>query len=277
MKNKKPLVSILVATYNRSQFLNKAINSVFKQNLKNWEIIVCDDASTDNTKKIVKNLQKEVPQIKYIRNKKNLGIAKNSNNGLKMVKGKYIAILDDDDRWLDKNKIKKHIKFLENNSEYVGCGGGIIVVDKKNKELYRYLKPETDKEIRKYMLFSNPMANTTTVFRKDSAEKVGLYDKSLHYSADRDFWMKMGRIGKLDNFPEYFAYYLMSGRNTSIKKIKPHLKNSLVITKRYKKDYPNYRKAIIFNYLQCYYSFVPSIVRKIIHKTLAQLKRKLFK
>jgi glycosyltransferase involved in cell wall biosynthesis len=277
MKNKKPLVSILIATYNRAQLLNKAIKSVLEQSLKNWEIIICDDASTDNTETIVKKWKEKIANIKYLKNRINLGVSKSSNRGLKTARGKYIAILDDDDCWLDKNKLKKQINFLKNNPEYIGCGGGVIVVDKNNKELYRYLKPETDKEIRKYILFSNPMANTTTVFRKNSAEKIGLYDENLRYSADRDFWMKMGKIGKLYNFSEYFAYYLMSGENTSIVKIKPHLKNSLFITKRYKGDYPSYRKAIIFNYFQYCYSFVPSIVRKLIHKILAQLKRKLFK
>lgn len=276
MKN-EPLVSVLIATYNRSHLIDQAIKSVLMQSYKNWEIIVADDASNDETQKVVAIWQKKFPRIKYARSKRNQGIAKNSNMGLKLAQGKYIAILDDDDQWADKNKLKIQVEFLEKNPQYVGCGGGIIVIDHRHKELYRYLKPETDEKIRKYMLFSNPMANTTTIFRQESGKKIGFYDVSLRYSADRDFWLKLGKIGKLYNFPRYFAYYLMSGNNTSIKKIRPHLKNSLMITKRYKDDYPNYQKAIIINYFQYYYSFMPCFLRKPLHAFLVKVKRKLFK
>jgi glycosyltransferase involved in cell wall biosynthesis len=274
---KEPLVSILVATYNRAHLIGCAIESALKQKYSNWEIIVCDDASTDNTEKVIEKWQKKDKRIKYIKSKKNQGIANNSNMGLYLAKGKYIAILDDDDRWIDENKLNRQVDFLEKNPDYVGCGGGVIVVNGSDKELYRYLKPETDQEIRKVALFSNPMANTTTLFRLTAAKKVGYYNKTMSYSADKDFWLKMGLIGKLYNFPEFFAKYLMTGENTSIKKIRPHFKSSLLITKRYKNKYPNYLPALIFNYFQYFYSFIPSVIRRRIHKTLARGKRLLFK
>ena len=173
--------------------------------------------------------QRKEPRIVYTRSDANHGISRNYNRGLRLTRGEYIAMIDDDDPWTGKDKLKKQIEFLDSHREYVGCGGGVIVIDGAGKELYRYLKPKTDEEIRKYMLFSNPMANSTTMFRRAMGENVGWYDETIRYSGDRDFWMKMGLRGKLYNFPEYFSFYTMNGQNTSIAKMRPHLKTSLMV------------------------------------------------
>ncbi len=281
-----PKVSVLLATYNRARLIKSAVESVQNQSFNDWEIIIADDGSADNTRQIVTKLREKESRIIYTRSEVNQGISKNYNRGLRLAEGEYIAMLDDDDPWCDPKKLEKQIAFLENNPEYVGCGGGVIVVgeggnpaDAKvmaGREIYRYLKPRTDEDIREKMLFGNPMANSTTMFRRSAGEKVGWYDETTRYSGDRDFWLKMGLIGKLCNLPEYFSYYLMSNDNTSIKKIKPHLKASLMIMKRYKGKYPHYYAALVFNYLQYFYAFVPEGIRKSVHPVLARAKRKLF-
>lgn len=272
-----PKVSILIVTYNRAKFISKAIESILNQSFQDWEIIVADDASTDNTIEVIREWQAKEPKIKYIRSDVNIGIARNSNNGLKIAQGDYIAILDDDDWWYNSDKLKKQVEFLDKNSNYVAVGGGVVVVDENNKEITRYLKPETDEQIRTKLLFDNTMANSTTLFRFAVAKQVGLYDDTLRYSADRDFWLKIGLLGKLYNFPEYFAYYLMSGQNTSIVKMKEHLQSSLMVMRRYKNNYPNYWLALIVNRLQHLYAFMPSFVKKFLHLTLFKIKRMIFK
>lgn len=268
-----PKVTILMATYNRAGLIGKTIQSLLDQTFKDWELVVPDDGSKDNTPEVMKEWQKKLPLITYIRNEVNLGISKNYNSGFEVAKGEYIAMIDDDDPWCDPKKLEKQVKFLDENKDYVGCGGGMIIVDLSHKELYRYFKPETDAQIRAKMLFSNPMANSTTIFRRSAGEKVNWYDASIRYSGDRDFWLKLGTIGKLYNFPEYFSYYTMSGSNTSIIKMRPHLKTSLEVMKRYKKNYPNYFPALIFNWIQYLYSFLPNFIKKPVHYSLARLKR----
>ncbi|MBI4087749.1 MAG: glycosyltransferase family 2 protein [Candidatus Liptonbacteria bacterium] len=268
-----PQVSILLATWNRAKKLGPAIESVRMQSFGDWELIIADDGSTDETPIVVREWQKREPRIVYVRSETNDGISKNYNKGLNVAKGEYVAMIDDDDAWIGKDKLKRQIDFLEKNPEYVGCGGGVVVVNEAGKELYRYLKPETDKEIRERMLFGNPIANSTTVFRRAVGEQVGRYDETTRYSGDRDFWLKMGLVGKLYNFPEYFSYYTMSNVNTSIAKIKPHLKASLVVMKRYRKSYPHYLPALALNELQYCYAFLPGWIKKAIHFPLARLKR----
>ena len=147
------------------------------------------------------------------------------------------------------------------------------MVNPEGDELYRYLKPETDEQIRKMMLFSNPMANSTTLFRRSSGEQVGWYDSSLRYAGDRDFWMKMSLKGKLHNFPEYLGFYTKGTHNTSILHIKPHLKTSLMLTSRYRRDFPNYVPALALNYASYWYAFLPQRVQQSTHTSVVRVKR----
>ena len=270
-------VSIVMATFNRASLIGRAIESVREQSFKDWELIIADDGSTDDTPHVVAEWKNKESRIVYARSETNEGISKNYNHAFRIVRGEYVAMIDDDDPWRDADKLKKQIEFLEKNGEYVGCGGGGVVVDPAGKKLYRYLKPETDGEIRKYMLFSNPMANSTTMFRKSAGEKAGWYDETTRYSGDRDFWLKIGLAGKLYNFPEYFSYYTMGTQNTSIAKIRPHLKASLAVMRRYRNAYPRYYPALALNLIQYAYSFLPEFIRRAAHQSLARLKRRVVK
>jgi len=272
-----PKVSIIMGTYNRAALLPRAFQSVAEQSFSDWEFIITDDGSTDDTPSVVHKLQNKDSRIVYLRNEENLGISKNYNIALRHTRGIYIAMIDDDDAWIGNDKLEKQMHFLEKNQEYVGCGGGVVVVDLGGKELYRYLKPETDSKIRDYALYSNPMANSTTLFRRKIGEKVGWYDETQRYSGDRDFWLKMGCEGKLYNFPNYFSYYTMNGQNTSIIKLRPHLKASFIIMRRYRNKYPHYYTAFLFNFLQYCYSFLPKLVVKKIHTFFSRIKRVLVK
>lgn len=85
------------------------------------------------------------------------------------------------------------------------------MINQEGNTTAKILKPENDADIRKVMLFANPMANSSTIFRRSVAEKLGLYDETMLQFADWDFWLKMGLEGKIYNFPEYFLSYRMWG------------------------------------------------------------------
>ncbi|MBI2633872.1 MAG: glycosyltransferase family 2 protein [Parcubacteria group bacterium] len=272
---KEPLVSVVMPTYNRARFLDRAVKSVRTQSFPDWELIIGDDASKDDTPTIARNLAEKDPRIVYIRYETNAGVTRNYNRVMQAARGKYIAIIDDDDPWVGTERLKKQVEFLETHPDYVGVGGGMIVVDQEGKELFRYLKPERDKEIHRSMLFSNPMANSTTVFRKQEGGKVGFYDPDVPRGADRDFWLKMGRLGKLYNFPDYFAYYTIA-QNSLFKNQRQLFSSNLHFLKKYKSDYPFYLPALIFTYGLYTYSFLPERVREILNMPLFYLKRKVF-
>ena len=110
------LVSIIMPSYNTAKYITNSIESVLNQTYKNWELIIIDDCSTDNTDEIIKNYNSE-DRIKYIKNEKNSGAAVSRNRGLREAKGKWIAFLDSDDLWCP-TKLEKQILFMKENNYY---------------------------------------------------------------------------------------------------------------------------------------------------------------
>ena len=122
--NKKPTVSVIIPTYNRAHLVGRAIQSVLEQTYKDFELIVIDDGSNDNTEYIIKEFQKKDKRIKYIAYKKNKGGSAARNAGIKSSKGEYIAFLDSDDEWLSE-KLEKQIRLFSSMPAKVGviyCG-----------------------------------------------------------------------------------------------------------------------------------------------------------
>ena len=234
----KKLVSIILPTYNRSQYICRAIESVLNQTYDNLELIIIDDGSKDNTLEIISKYQN--PKIKVIRNKENLGFVKSLNKAIKLAQGKYIARIDDDDYWSDSKKLKKQIEFLENNPEYVLVGSGMIKIDKNGKEIKKYLFLEKDQELRKKMLLTDYFVHPGVVFRKEDWERVGGYNEEFYFSQDWDLWARLGKIGKIYNFPEYFVSVMESDDNRTSNKMGYHLLLNQKIRKKYKKDYPHF-------------------------------------
>ena len=132
MKNNSPKVSIILPTYNRAHIIEKAIQSVLNQTYQDFEIIIIDDGSKDDTKKIIRGFQEKDNRIKYIRFEENKGAAAARNAGIKMSKGEYITFQDSDDEWLPE-KLEKQMKIIETSSEniVVYCGFWRIDGDEK--------------------------------------------------------------------------------------------------------------------------------------------------
>ncbi|MFA5023121.1 MAG: glycosyltransferase family 2 protein, partial [Candidatus Paceibacterota bacterium] len=132
----RPKVSINIATYNRGHFLPMAIESILKQSFTNWEIIIVDDGSTDNTAQVIEKYLID-PRIHYFKNDQNLGICATRNRALQESAGEYLAVLDSHDFWADSDKLKKQVEFLDQEAGQVAIGTGVIVSNKDGQELRR--------------------------------------------------------------------------------------------------------------------------------------------
>jgi glycosyltransferase involved in cell wall biosynthesis len=171
------IVSIVMPTFNRATTIGMAIESVLKQTYSNWELIIIDNESTDNTSVIIKKYAENDSRIKYhfVHKSKIPGITEYLNYGIQLSLGKYIARLDDDDEWCDPKKLDKQVKFLEQDSNFVLVGGGAIMVDGNRQPMYKFFKRENDAEIRNHALYANPFWHNTVMFRKDKAIEIGGY------------------------------------------------------------------------------------------------------
>lgn len=250
-----PVVSVIIATFNRDKYIRRAIESVLEQTCKNVEIIVVDDGSEDRTKEVIKPYLKN-KNFYYIQ-QKNKGASAARNKGIELSKAEYIAILDSDDSWHDIKKLQKQIDFLENNPGYVLTGGGVIIVDSENREISKYLFLESDEDIRGRLLIDNTFVHSSVLYRKKSWRDAGGYDENLKFSEDKDLWLKLGKIGKLYNFPAYFTRYLRGGESHLSNHIRRNLKATLKMKVKYRKNYHGFTKAVFVSFASFLYSFLP--------------------
>jgi len=266
-----PKVSIILPTFNGSKWIKRSIFSVLAQSFLGFELIIINDGSTDDTEKIVESFVKNELRIKYIKNESNLGIQKTLNRGINEAKGEYIARIDDDDKWIDKDKLKKQVEFLENNKEYVLVGTGVIVVNENEKELFRYLMPQKDQNIRNKILWKNCFAHSSIMFRKDTALKLGGYSEedNVKHVEDYDLWLKLGTIGKFANIGEYSIVFTdRLGSITSDNRI-IQAKRTISEIKKFKNKYPKFIKGYLFNIIKLFFFLIQKIIpfnNKITHK-----------
>jgi glycosyltransferase involved in cell wall biosynthesis len=236
----------MLITHDRPAFIPEAIDSVLSQSFTDWELVVVDNGSTDQkVGEILRNYEIKDTRVKFYPQSLSVDIPTVRNTALDFCSGEYLAIIDSDDIWHDQDKLTKQVKFLDKNHDYVLVGSGVIVIGEKGQEKKRYLNPETDKEIRKIILFRNPVAHSSVVFRMIAVKEIDGYNPDLKIGEDYDLSLRLGQEKKMYNFPEYFIKYRVHSNGVCSQNMVLALKNNLKIIKKYKSFYPNYITAMM--------------------------------
>lgn len=267
-----PLVSVIIPTYNRGKYIKRALDSVLSQSYQNFEIIIVDDGSTDDTKNVVMPYLTD-RRVSYTY-QENQRVSKARNNGIKKSKGGHIALLDSDDYWLDNKKLEKQVDFFEKNKNCVLVSGGIIRITELGKEISRVLNPETDEQIRQSMLFSCLFVPSGAMFKKSDFEKVGRFNESSDLSEDWQLFLELGKLGKLYNFQDYFVGYLQGSQNRSNFNRRKNFLYNLKLIKKYGSSYPGYKKAHVIHLGYYLYSLVP--LNRQLLSIFSKIKRLIF-
>lgn len=260
---KQPKVSVILPTHNGAKLITKSIGGVLKQSFEDLELIVIDDGSTDYTPDIVKEFAQKDKRVVFVSSKENLGIQKTLNKGLEIAKGEYIARIDDDDEWVERDKLSRQVKFLDENPEYVLIGTGVIMVDEERNELFRFLQPVKDKSIRDRMLFKSCFMHSSVLFRKDSIMQLGGYSEKEKHRHIEDYylWLQLGKIGKLANLPSYGIKFMLRRGAISAKYKPEQFKKNIKLVRDFKKYYPHSTRALMFGYIRvlayAFYKFLP--------------------
>jgi glycosyltransferase involved in cell wall biosynthesis len=239
-----PKVSILIATYNRADFLALAIESVRKQNYTNWELLILDDASEDATAQIIASYQKADNRIHHLRQEKNVGIVKNRNSGLAAAVGKYIAILDSDDIWTAPDKLKQQVDFLDNHPHHVAIGTYITLIDQAGKKIGQDTYELNDAGIREHLLVRNQFAHSSVMLRATTVHDIGGYDEKLELAEDYDLYLRLGQKGELANLPLFSTSYRVHATGISKKRQLDMARTLFNLVRQNKDQYPNYYRAI---------------------------------
>jgi glycosyltransferase involved in cell wall biosynthesis len=203
-----PRVSIILPTYRRPSFLRLAISSVLNQTFEDFELIVFDDASGDNTVEIIGSFDDR--RIRYVCLKSNRGEAGARNAGLRNVdpRAEFVAFLDDDDEWLPE-KLKKQVEFMESAPSGIGCVyTGFYIVDSYTKRVIGKRLPSKRGDLYNDLLVKNEVGTPSTVLlRRECINRVGVFDESISYGVDHDLWIRISRYFKFDFIEEALVRY----------------------------------------------------------------------
>lgn len=183
------LVSVIMPTYNCGRFIAQSIQSVIMQTVTDWELLVVDDGSTDNTYEVLKPFLEKYPNIVYIRLEGNQGPAAARTEAIRQAKGTYIAFLDSDDVWFA-DKLKKQIAFMEENGAVFSCTA-YAQMDEEGNSLHRICMPPKKTSYKKMLRLSNPIGNLTVMYNQ---EKLGKFEvPKIRKRNDFALWLKILR------------------------------------------------------------------------------------
>ena len=243
--------TICVATpvFNTEKYIADAIESILSQTYQDFEFIIIDDCSTDNTYNIVQHYANKDHRISLLKNDVNLGIAGNRNKILSLVKSKYLAWQDADDISLPK-RLQHQYEFLECHPN-VGILGGYLQIFDQNGDLGLRKYPADDAYLRKIIFRYSPVAQPGAMVRVSALKEMGNYDLDYPPAEDLDMSFRLGARYKFANLQETVIRYRENNSSATYTKLKTMEINTIKIRKKYAKGF-GYHMSIfdkIYNFL----------------------------
>jgi teichuronic acid biosynthesis glycosyltransferase TuaG len=216
MNTNKDLVSIVVPVYNAGRFLDETIKTVLSQTYVNWELILVNDKSTDNSREIALKYQEKDNRIKLLDNKKNSGAAITRNRGIDEANGRYIAFLDADDLW-DKHKLQKQVSFMRKH-DYAFSFTGYEFADKNGKPNGKEVKVPAKLNY-KLALRNTIIWTTTVMFDMSILTKDEIYMPNIKSEDTACWWKVLKKVDFAYGIPQILAYYRRSSDTLSANKV----------------------------------------------------------
>ena len=181
-----PTVSVIVPTYNRADWLGNTLRSVLRQTFIDFELIVVDDGSTDDTESVVQSF----PRVQYVRLQENLGVSGARNTGLSRAVGRYICFLDSDDLWCER-KLEVQVGWMESNADYPVCYTDEIWIRRgvRVNPMNKHRKYSGD--IFRHCLPLCIVSPSSAMLRASLFDEVGAFDESLPACEDYDLWLRI--------------------------------------------------------------------------------------
>lgn len=227
-----PEVSVIITTFNRSNYLEEALRSVLNQTYSDFEIIIVDDGSTDNTREVVRRFNDS--RIKYIF-QENKGVGAARNTGVRASKGRFIAFLDADDLWLPE-KLELQVQSLKTNIR-----AAIVYTD---MYFFGAIEPQTPETFFKSMKWPPPRGKvldkmairsfglpSTLLVKSEVFDKIGLFDEKLPYCDDYDMLIRMSAYFEFEVIPFPLVKYRLHPDQIS-RNIEPVILNHLTVFKK---------------------------------------------
>jgi len=236
MRNKNPVISILIASYNHESYIKEAIDSILNQTYTNFELIITDDGSADNSVNVIKTITDS--RVRLFEFKHNKGACEATNNSLKHAKGQYIAIMNSDDVWVQ-DKLEKQITILEKNEDIdaVFSSAGFFDVhlqpftsDKQPyfADIFNQKNRSSATWLQYFFYNGNCLCHPSILIRKSCYDELGLYDNRFRQLPDFDMWIKFCKKFTLHVLPEKLVKFriLDDNRNASSPSIENRIRGN---------------------------------------------------
>jgi hypothetical protein len=209
-----PRVSVVMAVCDGERFVAEAIESLRSQTLRDFELIVVDDGSTDSTPRIVAALAAEDDRI-LLQVRPHLGYPAALNAGWQAARGEYVGILDADDL-AEPARLERQLHHLERNPEVGVVGGALLLVTADGRPFYIAAYPVSPAEAREALKSRSPLGHTAALARRSVLEEVGGYRTMFPLAEDYDLWLRISARYAVANLPDIVGRYRIHGGNGSI-------------------------------------------------------------
>ena len=232
-----PLVSVITPVYNREKYLVRCIESILEQTYSNFEFIIIDDKSSDNTLEIIKNYQLTDSRIKILENDKNLGATLSFNRGLDICQGKYVARMDSDDISLS-DRLEKQVEIFESWNDLEVLGAGAILIDHNENEIGRRQFPSDFNKIKNILKTGVPVFDPSVMMCTSTLKEINGFDNRLAPADDYHLWLTLFKQKKIiSNIDNYLIKYRLHDSNLSKVASREQLRKTFLALKIYNSNF----------------------------------------
>lgn len=232
-----PLVSVITPVYNREKYLVRCIESILEQTYSNFEFLIIDDKSSDNTLEIIKNYQLTDSRIKILENDKNLGATLSFNRGLDICQGKYVARMDSDDISLS-DRLEKQVEIFESWNDLEVLGAGAILIDHNENEIGRRQFPSDFNKIKNILKTGVPVFDPSVMMRTSTLKEINGFDNRLAPADDYHLWLTLFKQKKIiSNIDNYLIKYRLHDSNLSKVASREQLRKTFLALKIYNSNF----------------------------------------
>jgi len=210
-----PKISVLMSAYNAEDYIEDAIQSILTQTYRNYEFIIFNDGSTDNTLGIINDFADQDKRIRLI-DQKNIGLTKTLVKGVNLAKGQYVARMDADDI-SDVKRLEIQLDFMDRNINCGMVGSWISTIDANGFEIRKIKLHSQNSGLKKRLNQGNQFVHGSVFFRKDMYLLAGGYDADFRFSQDYDLWLRMAKISGCANVSKYLYKLRVHDGSISIK------------------------------------------------------------
>ena len=214
MGGQAPAVSVLMPVHNGAKFLETSVNSILVQTFDDFELIIGDDGSTDQTPEILCALATKDPRIRLMHNSSRQGISTTLNKAVRQARGTLIARMDADD-WAHQTRFALQIAAFHQTTALVLCGSNAAHVDEQMRPLFQTVLPTSDWDIRCVALFENPFAHPSVMMRAEAFHRAGGYNEEFSTTQDYDLWIRLFAQGEVRNLKESLVKMRRHGESVS--------------------------------------------------------------